>query len=209
MRLMPLAIAALACAGCVSQPPRSYEALVTAMEAGEAVDVGALREAFRASPHFAERTQGLAPLERQAMRFIDEEPLRAGPVGSAILDQHRASIVGHYALAKFYDYVEREDAAQMHREWVARLRQALEEGRDGSDAAPYPVLSASEALAYLRASGRQPVGSIYRTPDVGSSRWSSPRRRRKARCAPFISTCSRPTTPPFGRRGVKICRLVP
>lgn len=164
---MPLAIAALACAGCVSQPPRSYEALVTALDAGEAVDVGALRDAFRASPHFPERTQGLAPLERQAMRFIDEEPLRAGPVGSAILDQHRASIVGHYALAEFYDYVEREDAAQMHREWVARLRQALEENNDGSDAAPYPVLSASEALAYLRASGRQPVGSIYRTPDEG------------------------------------------
>ena len=165
MRLMPLAIAALACAGCVSQPPPSYEALVAAVEAGETVDVAALREAFLATPAFPERAESLAPLERQAMRFIDEEPLRAGPVGSAILDQHRASIVGHYALAKFYEYVEREDAAQVHHAWVRRLTQALEDGHDGSAEAPFPVFSAAEALAYLRASGRQPVGSIYRTAE--------------------------------------------
>ena len=165
MRLMPLAIAALACAGCVSQPPPSYEALVAAVEAGETVDVAALREAFLATPAFPERAESLAPLERQAMRFIDEEPLRAGPVGSAILDQHRASIVGHYALAKFYEYVEREDAAQVHHAWVRRLTQALEDSHDGSAEAPFPVFSAAEALAYLRASGRQPVGSIYRTAE--------------------------------------------
>ena len=165
MRLMPFAIVALACAGCVSNPPLSYEALIAAMQAGEAVDAAELRAAFQSAPDFPHRAQRLAPLERQAMRFVDEEPLRAGPVGSAILDQHRASIVGHYALTKFYEYVERTDAAEEHQAWVERLSAAIAAGHDGSEASPYPVLSAPEALAYLRASGRQPAGSIYRNSE--------------------------------------------
>lgn len=165
-RLLPLAIAALLCAGCASKPPLPYDALIATLEAGGAVDPGLIRDAFQAAPNFPKRAQELAALERQAMRFVDEEPLRAGPVGSAILGAHRASIVGHFALAEFYDYVEREDAAREHRGWVARLKDTIEAGGDGSEAAPYPVLSAPEAFAYLRASGRRPVGAIYRTPEA-------------------------------------------
>lgn len=156
-------LAALLLLGCATAPPPTYDELSASARAGREVDVGELREAFIAAPDFAARMQRLGPLERQAMRIIEEEPLRLGPIGTAILDEYQGSLAGHHALANFYAHLDSEDSASEHRDWVSRIRANLEGNHDGTKNYPYPVLSAPEANAYLVVSGSTPVGSMYHT----------------------------------------------
>ena len=139
----------------------TYEELATAIKAGEKVDARALRAAFVATPDFSERMQNISGLETQAIRLIEEEPLRLGPLGSAIVDQYPGSLAGHHALATFYSYLEREETAAEHREWVSRIRASVDEAAEGTFESPLPVISAAEPNAYLIATGRTPVGSMY------------------------------------------------
>ena len=155
------AIILLLCAGCATNMVATYDELVAAMKESEDVDVGALRAAFATAPDHAERLENIAGLEAQVIRLIEEEPLRLGPLGSAIVDQYPGSLAGHQALATFYSYLEREDTAEEHRQWVSRIRATVEESGDGSFASPLSVISPAEPNAYLIATGRSPVGSIY------------------------------------------------
>ena len=139
----------------------TYEELATAIKAGEKVDARALRAAFVATPDFSERMQNISGLEIQAMHLMEEEPLRLGPLGSAIVDQYPGSLVGHHALATFYSYLEREETAAEHREWVSRIRASVDETAEGTFESPLPVISPAEPNAYLIATGRTPVGSTY------------------------------------------------
>ena len=163
MRAISVALLLLVCVGCAIRPLPTYEELAASVAAGEAVDVRDLRAAFLAAPDFARRVDALGALEQQAIDVLDEEPLRLGPLGAAILDQYQGSIAGHYALLRFYEFVERDEAAREHRQWVARIIEHLD--GQGTREHPYMVLSAPEANAYLAASGRQPVGSIYQTSE--------------------------------------------
>ena len=164
MRALPVALLLFLCVGCVTSPPAPYEELAASLAAGEAVDARELRRSFLAAPDFAARVEALGVLERQALQIIDEEPLRLGPLGSAILDRYHGSIAGHYALVRFYEFVEREEAAREHRQWVDRIVESMD--GDGSPDRPFVALSAPEARAYVVASGRQPVGSIYQTSEA-------------------------------------------
>lgn len=157
----PFAIILLLCAGCATNTVATYDELAAAMKEGEEVDVGALRAAFAAAPDYSERLENISSLEAQVIRLIEEEPLRLGPLGSAIVDQYPGSLAGHQALATFYSYLEREDTAREHRQWISRIRAAVEESGDGSMESPLPVISPAEPNAYLIATGRSPVGSIY------------------------------------------------
>ncbi len=139
----------------------TYDELAAAIKAGEDVDVRALRAAFAAAPDFAERMQNISSLEIQAIHLIEEEPLRLGPLGSAIVDQYPGSLAGHHALATFYSYLDREDTAAEHREWVSRIRASVDEAAAGTIESPLPVISPAEPNAYLIATDRTPVGSMY------------------------------------------------
>ena len=163
MRAISVALLLLFCVGCAIRPLPTYDELAASIAAGEAVDVRDLRAAFLAAPDFARRVDALGALEQQAMDILDEEPLRLGPLGAAILDQYQGSIAGHYALLRFYEFVERDEAAREHRQWVARIIEHMD--GQGTREHPYVALSAPEANAYLAASGRQPVGSIYQTSE--------------------------------------------
>ena len=156
-----LVACALLCAGCATSVVATYDELAAAIRAGEDVDARALRAAFVADPDFSERQQNISRLETQAMQLIEEEPLRLGPLGSAIVDQYPGSLTGHHALATFYSYLEREDTAAEHREWVSRIRASLDEAAAGTFESPLPVISAAEPNAYLFATGRTPVGAMY------------------------------------------------
>jgi TPR repeat protein len=158
--------AALALAACqTAGPPPDYEELATAVAAGERVSVEELRTAFLASPDFNERMQQLAPLERQAMQLLEDEPLRLGAVGSAILDIYYGSIAGHFAMLTFYEHVESEEGAAEHRTWIDRIDGAIRDAADGSRDAPFHVVSASEAQAFLRVNDLAPVGSMYHSTE--------------------------------------------
>ena len=149
-------------AGCAMRPPTpaSYDDLV-ARGADAPVDVTALRRAFLARSDFDERLRELVALEAQVLAAIDERPLRLGAVGSAILDLYYGSLAGHQALARFYAFVDSAEQAAYHERWVAAIQADIERAGDGSPEAPYPVLFANQAKAYLFARGVTVVGTTY------------------------------------------------
>ncbi len=168
MRIHRLAIGLALCVlvGCqtLSSPP-DYLTLAKAADAGAEVSPDALRAAFLASPDFNDRMEKLAPLEQQALRQMVDEPLRLGGTGSAILDLYFGSLAGHLALAQFYEHLGESDSGVVHRAWITRIRDSMQRTADGSREAPFAVVSASDALAYLRSIDIVPVGSMYHSTD--------------------------------------------
>jgi TPR repeat protein len=156
-------LAIVAASGCQTVPdaPPDYESLAERAAAGEAVPVADLQAAFLASADFNERMRKLSPLEQQAMALMVDEPLRLGAVGSALLDVYFGSLAGHEALAAFYRHVDAADAAVEHEAWLARIRAHIEAEADGTQASPYPVISATEANAFLASRDATPLGSMY------------------------------------------------
>ncbi len=156
----------IALTGCQTAAPRpDYSTLAKAADTGEPVSVDELRAAFLAAPDFDDRMRQLAPLEQQALQLMVDEPLRLGAVGTAILNLYYGSLAGHYALKHFYEHVDADDSAAMHQAWVDKISKSIELSGDGSREKPYPVVSASEAEAFLRIRGMSSVGSMYHSGD--------------------------------------------
>ena len=151
----------LAGAGCATAPPLPYDALADRAADGIEMDPPALRAALLSAPDFDQRLRQLALLERQVLALLADEPLRLGALGSAILDTYYGSLPGHLALARFYREVGAEAQAALHDTWVAAIRGAIEASGDGSEEAPYDVLSSTAARAFLSASDLDLVGATY------------------------------------------------
>jgi TPR repeat protein len=135
---------------------------------GESVPVADLREAFRRDIALPERMERLMELEAQALQLVEDEPLKLGSIGSAILDTYQASITGHYVMSRFYEHVETPAAAESHLDWLARIRADMASVGDGSRARPYPTMTSVEAQMYAISLGLSPVGAIYQTSDEGA-----------------------------------------
>lgn len=161
-------------AGCASTPaPLPYEALLAAATAGPSPASApsangakplapiALQRAFLSTQDFDRRLRDLTLLEQQALAMMDR-PLRLGAIGSAILDLHYASLVGHRALAAFYRHVEHVRQAQLHEQWAAAIAADIEASAPGTtEDSPYRAFSANEVYAYLAMRGLDTVGSKY------------------------------------------------
>ncbi|MEM1435849.1 MAG: hypothetical protein AAGG11_17445 [Pseudomonadota bacterium] len=145
------------------KPPAGYGELVAAAQEGDAIAATALRGAFFAEEDFPGRLARLTELETQAMQLVEDEPLKLGSLGSAILDVYYGSLAGHYVSMKFYEFVENEAARERHAAWVAQIKAAMAEDADGSVDNPYPAVTPIEPVAYARSELLLPVGSIYRT----------------------------------------------
>ena len=162
-------LACLLGAGCAiapAEPRLAYDELA-GLAAGEpsvdARQVARLKAAFLATPDFDERIRAVTLLEDQAEALMPaEQPLRLGPIGSAILEDYRASLTGHLALAEFYRHVGLPEQAAVHDTWIDAIRTVVEASGDGTTEAPYAALSPNEARGYLRSRGLTPVGSTYR-----------------------------------------------
>jgi TPR repeat protein len=111
----------------------------------------------------------LADLELQAFAIIEDEPLKLGSLGTAILDTYYGSLTGHYVLARFYRHLDNEAAAQEHEAWIARIQESMVVPKRGRDAEPqqagYVAVTPTEALVYAQSRGLTPVGSIYQTSE--------------------------------------------
>ncbi len=151
--------------GCATtaRPPLDYETLAARAASGEMVPVADLKEALLGTADFSTRLRTIAPLEQQALQLMEDEPLRLGAIGAAILDNYYASLIGHMASQKYYDHLEADDATELHRRWIEHIQTSIERNRDGSKEHPYVVLSASEANGFLRSKNLTPVGSMYQT----------------------------------------------
>ena len=164
--------------GCVTAlpPPANYDVLVDRAAAGEAVDPLVLKQAFLDTADIDQRLRQLVILESQALAAMQEDPLRLGAIGSAILDQYYASLPGHQALARFYRHVDADEQAALHESWAMAIRQAIEStGGEAESAGPYNALSIAEAKAYLAARGMKTTGAIYDGSDARLKLWLSGR----------------------------------
>ncbi len=155
-------------AGCQTAPPAPYSELHDKVANGEQVPVADLRESFRRDIALPERMERLMELEAQALQLVEDEPLKLGSIGSAILDIYQASITGHYVMSRFYEHVETEDAVASHLDWLTRIRADMASVGDGSRSRPYPSMSSVEAQMYAISLGMSPVGAIYQTSDEGA-----------------------------------------
>lgn len=169
----PLLLVAWLClatltAGCQTAPPAPYGELHDKVANGESVPVADLRESFRRDVALPERMERLMDLESQALQLVEDEPLKLGSIGSAILDIYQASITGHYVMSRFYEHVETPEAAATHLDWLERIRADMEAQGDGSRTRPYPTMTSVEAQMYAISLGLSPVGAIYQTSDEGA-----------------------------------------
>ena len=173
--LVGLAVCVVGCASVSPLPLASHDELAERAIGGEMVSPGALREALLAAPDFDQRLHQVTLLERQVMALQDE-PLRLGAPGSAILDLYYGSLAGHQALARFYGYVEAAEQAERHQRWVDAIQASIvagaqaddgkasrkREGGSGADEEEaYPVLSSAEAEAFLATRGQTLAGGAY------------------------------------------------
>ena len=108
--------------GCQSMP-LDYAGLNDKIANGDQVAVGELRRAFLDLEDLPERMERLRDLELQAAQLFEDEPLKLGSIGTAILDTYYGSLTGHFALSRFYEFVGSEEAAVPHRQWQARTRE--------------------------------------------------------------------------------------
>lgn len=165
MPLLPLMLTALLLAGCQTTAP-TYRSMTEAYSAGQQVSVAELREAFFRAPDLASRLDRLGELEAQALAVVEDEPLKLGSIGSAILDTYVGSLTGHYVLARFYDHVG-NPKADFHRDWVERIRADMTAGGDGTREAPYRAVTPVEARMFALSRDLSPVGAIYQADDDG------------------------------------------
>jgi uncharacterized protein len=165
MRLLPMILAATVFLGCQTTPP-DYRALTERFDAGEEVSPKRVREAFLRASDLPARMERLNDLEAQALAVVDDEALKLGSIGSAILDTYIGSLTGHFVLSRFYDYVS-NPKAEFHREWVERIQADMEEAGDGTRERPYPAVTPAEGRMYALSKGLTAVGSIYQSdPDL-------------------------------------------
>ncbi|MYF31740.1 MAG: hypothetical protein F4029_10455 [Gammaproteobacteria bacterium] len=164
--LFLVCLLATGCATTPAETPPAYDDLVGLTVDEQAIDVNLvtrIRTAFLATPDVDERIRAVTLLEQEVDGLLQVgQPLRLGPIGSAILEHYQASITGHLALAAFYRHVDMPEQTARHEAWIAAISAALEANGDGTFEAPYPALSPNEAKGYLRAQGLTPVGSSYR-----------------------------------------------
>ena len=121
MRLLSILFAALLAVGCQTAPV-SYTVLNERIADGKEVSPDALRESFLATTDLASRLERLSDLEEQALAIVEDEPLKLGSIGSAILDTYYGSLTGHYILARFYTHLETPEAAAPHEAWSREFR---------------------------------------------------------------------------------------
>lgn len=149
--------------GCQSAPIE-YGAIRDKASDGDLVSIAELSDAFLSLPDLPERMDRLTDLEQQALQLVEDEPLKLGSIGTAILDTYFGSLTGHFVLEKFYRHLESEEA-ETHAQWVQRIREHMQSAGDGSREQPYPAVTALEPQIFVLSQAMSPVGSMYQTSE--------------------------------------------
>jgi TPR repeat protein len=132
---------------------------------GELLDPVVERQQFLASDNYSADLKRLLELEQQALALIEDEPLKLGSIGAAILEIYPASQTGHYALQHYYDHVQALDALTDHTTRLEAIQNTMTSSGDGTPATPFNVMTIYDAQTYARTINNSPVGSIYQTDD--------------------------------------------
>ncbi len=141
----------------------SQPALSDDQKSSTPFDTQAIKAAFVAGSDYAKALSRLIELEQQALSLIEDEPLKLGSIGAAILGIYPASQTGHYAMQKYYAYVQADDSVELHTDRLDTIQQAMRISGDGNPDTPYSVMTMYDAHTYARSINNTPVGSIYQT----------------------------------------------
>ena len=131
----------------------------------EVTSLAEIRSEFIAQADFRTNLRRLMELEQQTLALIEDEPLKMGSLGSAILDIYAASQTGHLAMSRYYEHLESTQAQIDHEAELTRIQTAMYETGSGKAQTPYEIMTVYDAHAFARTYEMSPVGSIYQSSE--------------------------------------------
>ena len=134
---------------------------LTAVHAATQPDLIDAQKTFLTGEDVRERLQRLLDLEQQALALIEDEPLKMGSLGAAIIDLYPASQTGHMALSRYYEHLEAAEAKAQHDDALSHIQQQMQASGNGRATSPYRVLTIYDAQTFAMSNALSPVGSIY------------------------------------------------
>ncbi|MDB0050581.1 sel1 repeat family protein [Pseudomonadales bacterium] len=134
-------------------------------QSSEAEIIGAINERknFLENTDLIEKLPSVLAFERQALQLLNDQPLRLGAIGAAIIELRPGSLTGHYALKKFYQHVETPEGVATHATKLNHLYAALLQSGDGSQELPYEITTKNDAAIFALLQNKRIVGEIYQT----------------------------------------------
>ncbi len=124
-----------------------------------------LQSQFLAHPELRANLARLMELEQQALALMEDEPLKLGSIGSAILDLYSASQTGHLAMRNYYEHLEAVDAQQEHQARLSQIQASMRASGNGQPKTPFKIMTIYDAHAFARSQQLDSVGSIYQSSE--------------------------------------------
>ena len=105
----------------------------------------------------------VSELESQALLYLDQEPLKLGSIGSAILEKDPSNLIGRLALSKFYSSLGTLETGTDFTESYEESLKVISESGNGSPEKPWVVSSNQAAELFLKDTGISRVGGVYQS----------------------------------------------
>lgn len=137
----------------------SYDELLLLLDQDEEIDTATLTIELGESEFDGSDLLELALYESQ-VNLLLPQPLKLGPIGSAILDRFQFSLPGHIALREFYQHVN-EPSAQFHDERSELIRDYMRGTGDGGADNPFRAFTSAQAEMFVSETGHHVLGSMY------------------------------------------------
>ena len=105
----------------------------------------------------------VSELESQALLYLEQEPLKLGSIGSAILEKDPSNLIGRLALSKFYSSLGTIETGTDFTESYEESLKVISESGNGSPEKPWVVSSNQAAELFLKDTGISRVGAVYQS----------------------------------------------
>ena len=105
----------------------------------------------------------VSELESQALLYLDQEPLKLGSIGSAILEKDPSNLIGRLALSKFYSSLGAIETGTDFTESYEESLKVISASGNGSPEKPWVVSSNQAAELFLENTGISRVGGVYQS----------------------------------------------
>ena len=105
----------------------------------------------------------VSELESQALLYLEQEPLKLGSIGSAILEKDPLNLIGKLALSKFYSSLGTIETGIDFEESYEESLTVISESGNGSPEKPWVVSSNQAAELFLKVKGISRVGGVYQS----------------------------------------------
>ena len=105
----------------------------------------------------------VSELESQALLYLEQEPLKLGSIGSAILEKDPLNLIGRLALSKFYSSLGTIETGTDFKESYEESIRIISESGNGSPEKPWVVSSNQVAELFLKDKEISRVGGVYQS----------------------------------------------